>query len=127
MDILNEAVSKAKDIFDIAYKKAENVASVGMQKIDVASMKSNLSKQYEAFGKAVIEFAENSEDTSDNIKNMISSIRTLEAEISNAEQKILKAKGKKFCENCGASNVSEAHFCYACGESFINTENSKEN
>ncbi len=125
MDFFTEAVNKAKGAFDVAYKKAGDVASLQKQKLDVAAMESKLTKAYEALGRAAIEVLENSSDVSDNVKNLVSDIREREAEITAAKNEILKSQGKKFCANCGASNLHEAHFCYACGESFI--KNTAEN
>ncbi len=119
MDFLTDAVNKAKGAFDVAYKKAGDVASLQKQKLDVASLESKLAKEYEALGRAAIENLENGADATENTKDIIASIREREAEIESIKTEILKAKGKKFCENCGAPNVSEAHFCFACGESFI--------
>ena len=121
MDFFTEAVNKVKGACDVAYKKASDVASVQKQKLDVASMESKLNKEYTALGRAAIANLEKCDSISDEIKDLVASIRQREAEIVSAKNEILKSQGKKFCPVCGASNVSEAHFCYACGESFIKT------
>lgn len=125
MEFFEDAISKAKGAFDVAYKKTSEVISVQRQKIDVATMKTKLSKEYELLGKLVIDAVENGTDIPEGAKIKVKEIRAREVEIEAANDEILKTQGKKFCPNCGASNVHEAHFCYACGESFIGSFNNE--
>lgn len=125
MEFFEEAINKAKGVFDVAYKKTGEVISVQRQKIDVASMNSKLAKEYEALGRMVIDSVDGEVEISPTAVSKAREIRIKEAEIEAAKQEVLKAQGKKFCENCGAANVSDAHFCYACGESFIKTDGEK--
>ncbi len=126
MEFFEDALNKAKGAFDVAYKKTSEVVSVQRQKFDVASMNSKLSKEYELLGKLVIDAVENGTDIPEGAKIKTKEIRAREAEIEAAKDEILKAQGKKFCVNCGAANVREAHFCYACGESFIKGSETEE-
>ena len=126
MEFFEDAINKAKGAFDVAYKKTSEVVSVQRQKIDVATMKTKLSKEYELLGKLVIDAVENGTEISEGARIKVKEIRAREAEIEAAKDEILRAQGKKFCPNCGASNVREAHFCYACGESFIGEAKEEE-
>ena len=50
MDFLDNVVSKAKEVFDVAYKKTEVAVSTGKQKFDLATIENKLSKDYEKLG-----------------------------------------------------------------------------
>lgn len=119
MEFFDEAFSKAKGAFDVACKKTNEVVSLQKQKFDVAALESKLSKDYETLGRLCIDAIEGEGEFSQDILALAADIRAKETEIENRRTDILLAQGKKFCANCGASNMSEAHYCYVCGTSFI--------
>ena len=51
MEFLDSALVKAKEVFDVACKKTNEVVSSGKQKFDVASIESKRSKDFEKLGK----------------------------------------------------------------------------
>ncbi len=48
---LDNVFSKAKEVFEAAYKKTGSVARAGKHKFDISSLESKLSKDYEALGR----------------------------------------------------------------------------
>ncbi len=48
---LDNLMSKAKDVFESAYKKAGNVARAGKYKLDITAIEAKLAKDYEALGR----------------------------------------------------------------------------
>ena len=40
-------LSKAKDVFEVAYRKADDAISVKKQKFDIASLENKMSKDFE--------------------------------------------------------------------------------
>lgn len=119
MEFFENAVNKAKDVFDAACKKTGEVVSVQKQKYDIAGMKSNLNKSFEDFGRACLDFVLAEGDITDEAKSLAAEIVRKKEEIAQAKAELDKAQGKKECPNCGFCNVSEAHYCTACGYSFI--------
>lgn len=119
MEFFENAVNKARDVLDAAYKKTEEVVSVQKQKYDIASMKSKLNKDFEAFGRACLDFVSNDGEITSEAKFLASEILRKQAEIDAAQAELDKTQGKKLCEKCGFPNISEAHYCAACGNSFI--------
>ncbi len=119
MEFFETAVNKARDVLDAAYKKTEEVVSVQKQKYDIASMKSKLNKDFEAFGRACLEFVSNDGEVTSEAKFLASEILRKQDEIAVAQAELDKTRGKKLCEKCGFPNISEAHYCAACGNSFI--------
>ncbi len=48
---LDNVFSKAKEVFETAYKKTGSVVAAGKHKLDINSLESKLSKDYEALGR----------------------------------------------------------------------------
>ncbi len=48
---LDNVFSKAKEVFESAYKKTGNVARAGKHKLDIAALEAKLSKDYETLGR----------------------------------------------------------------------------
>ncbi len=51
MEFFENAVGKAKDIFDVACKKTEEAVAKGKQNLDIAALENKLAKDYEKLGK----------------------------------------------------------------------------
>ena len=55
MDFLENAVNKAKDVFDVACKKTGDVVSTGKIRLDIASLENKMVKDFEALGRLYFE------------------------------------------------------------------------
>ena len=62
MDFLDEAVLKAKEVFDIACEKTEQVVNTSKQKIEVLTVQKKLEKDYQALGEIYYELIKDSPD-----------------------------------------------------------------
>ena len=122
MDFLENAVNKARDVFDAACKKTGEVVSVQKQKYDIASLKSKLNKDFEAFGRACLSFVVNGEEVSSEARFLATEIVRKQEELEAAQQELERAQGKKLCPNCGYPNTTESHYCAACGNSFLESD-----
>lgn len=117
-------LNKAKDVFETAYKKADDALSVQKQKYDVSSLENKLSKDYETLGRLCFEemkngaFAEN-----EAFLSVAEVIKTKTEQIEELKKEILKAKNKKRCPKCNAAIDKEAVYCNVCGEKIIQEEN----
>lgn len=115
MDFLENAVGKAKEVFEIAYKKTEGAVNTGKQKIDVAAIENKLSKDYEALGKLYYESIKDAEDLGEDIAALKSSIEEKLENIASIKDEINRAKNKVNCPQCGAIIEKDAIYCSACG------------
>ncbi|MBQ5910885.1 MAG: zinc ribbon domain-containing protein [Clostridia bacterium] len=115
-------LNKAKDVFETAYKKADDAFSVQKQKFDVAGLENKLSKDYEALGKLCFEEMQKGA-FSDNAAflNIAEEIKVKTIQIEELQKDILKAKNKKRCTKCGAAIDKGSVYCNACGQS-VNEE-----
>ncbi len=110
-------LNKAKDVFETAYKKADDALAVQKQKFDVSSLENKLSKDFENLGRLCFEemkkgaFSDNAAFCS-----ALQEIKAKTAQIEELRSDILKAKNKKRCAKCGAAIDKGAAYCNACGE-----------
>lgn len=119
MDFDNVIV-KAKEVFEVAYKKTGDVVASGKQKYDVSVLQNKLSKNYEALGRLTYKAIKNgraidldADDTlNEKIKARVNRIEELKNEI-------MAVKNQKRCPVCGSAVSAESVFCPACG---ANTE-----
>ncbi len=55
MEFFENAVSKAKDVFDVACKKTEEAVNTGKLKLDVATLENKMAKDFENLGRVYFE------------------------------------------------------------------------
>lgn len=116
---LDNILVKAKEVFETAYKKADDVVSVQKQKFDVSTLENKLNKDFETLGRLCYEemqkgaFADN-----DVFKSAFDEIAAKSAQIEEMKNDILKVKNKKRCPACDAAVDKNAVFCNVCGVKF---------
>lgn len=110
-------LNKAKDVFETAYKKADDAISVQKQKFDIAGIENKLAKDYEMLG--MLCFAEMQKGAfhdNEAFLRVADEIKAKTAQIEGLKNEVLKAKNKKRCPKCNAAIDKGAAYCNACGE-----------
>ena len=79
MEFFDEAVGKAKDIFDVACKKTGAAVNTGKLKMEIATNETKMAKDFEALGKIYFESIKDSDD----LDSKTAKIRDLIAEKQN--------------------------------------------
>lgn len=79
MDFFDEAVGKAKDIFDVACKKTGEAVNTGKLKLEIATIETKMAKDFETLGKIYFKSIKDSED----LDSATAKIRDLIAEKQN--------------------------------------------
>lgn len=115
MEFLDNAVTKAKEVFDVACQKTGEVIGTSKQKIDIASMESKRSKDFEALGKLYFELVKEQEIENQSIKDIVDEIKAKNEKISNLQAELNAIKNKKLCDNCKCYVENDAQFCKNCG------------
>ncbi len=124
---VENAIDKAKNAFEVAYKKTSDVVSVEKLKIKVANLESKKNKEFTKLGEHY--FSSNSiENVDEDSKEFFNNINSFNKEISELKKEISAYKAKRICPNCGEAVDENATFCSACGEriTFDSKENSDE-
>ena len=114
MGFFEEAVVKAKEVYDVAAKKTGEVVGVQKLKFKATQVNSQLSKDFETLGRLYYENAKESVDA--DYSDIMASIESKLEEIDQIQNEINEQKKTKFCSKCGFKNAETASFCNNCGE-----------
>ena len=114
MGFFEDAASTAKEVFDVAAKKTNEVVTVQKLRYKVSQTNSKLSKDFETLGRLYFEKVKESGDYSE-YKEIIESIDEKFALIEDYEDQIAIAKNSSICSKCGGKNPKNAAFCSKCG------------
>lgn len=113
---LDNILVKAKEVFENAYKKADDVVSAQKQKFDISSLESKLNKDFESLGKLCFESLKTAETfNSQEIGSLVETIKSKSEQLEDMKKEALKNKNKKLCSKCGAAIDKNAVFCNLCG------------
>ena len=114
---LDNIFEKARDIFEAAYRKTENVVTNQKQKFDIHSLELKLNKNYEVLGKAYFGLLKKGEEVNpDSLKPIIDEITQLTYAIDLAKEELMKNQNKSRCKKCGQFIDDNATYCNKCGE-----------
>ena len=116
MGFLDDAINKTKEVFNVAYKKTDEVVTVEKQKFNVASLKSKLDKDYADLGKIYYELVKDGADLSDEVRNIVDAISEKQEEIARLNEDIQNIKNKRICPKCNANIDINSSYCNNCGE-----------
>ena len=115
MDAFDETIQKAKDIFDTACKKTEEVVNVQKLRLDLSSVENRLNKSYATLGRLQFVKIKDEESSDPEISTVVQDIKEKISEIEELRAKITELTGKINCPSCGATLPSNASFCSRCG------------
>ncbi len=115
MGFLDDAITKTKEVFDVACKKTDEVVTIEKQKFNIASLKSKREKDYADLGRIYYELIKNNADLDDNTRNLVDAISEKSEEIARLYEDIQSIKNKRVCPNCNANIDTKSAFCNSCG------------
>ena len=116
MDFLDDAISKAREVLDVACKKTNEVVTEQKQKFDIASIEAKRAKEYKKLGELYFEEAKDCDIENAEIKALIESIKEKNEKIKALKDEISASKDKTVCTKCGAIIDMDSAFCAQCGE-----------
>lgn len=116
MEFFDNAVNKAKEALDIAYKKTEEAVNVQKSKFDVATIESKRAKDFEALGQIYYEAVKDLSDNDPSVAELVAAIKEKNEKIDSLRRDIRSTKNKRICPSCNAEIDKDAVFCSSCGE-----------
>ncbi len=119
MDSIDNALNKAKDVFDVACKKTGEAVTVQKQKFDISSLKNQCDKDFCKLGKIYFEAIKNNDVEDQKTLELVNSIKEKQEKIEELEKQVLDAKNKRICPNCNASIDASSVYCNSCGTKVI--------
>lgn len=115
MGFFEETVVKAKDVFDVAAKKTNEIVEVQKLKINLAKVNSSVSKDFETLGRLAFEKISEGEDIPEEYKPIVESIKESMKQIDDIQSQIDEQKKGKICKECNTVNGETAQYCSNCG------------
>ena len=115
MGFFEEAVVKAKEVYDVAAKKTSEVVGIQKLKFKASQVNSQLAKDFETLGRLYFENVKESGSETEYVE-IFDSINAKIEELDEIEDQINEQKKTKVCSKCGFKNVETASFCNNCGE-----------
>lgn len=90
MEFFENAVNKAKDVFDVVATKTGEVVTTGKQKLDIATLENKLAKDFERLGRAYFETIKDNDDIDDKFANIKESIVEKQTQIFKIKEEMGK-------------------------------------
>ena len=115
MDFFDNAVSKTKEVIDIACKKTGEVVSIEKQKFDISTLKSKQEKDFTVLGRIYYEQLIKSGEMPDGVEELVTSIKEKAEKINELNEQVVNAKNKRICPSCSATIPNNCVFCPTCG------------
>ncbi len=118
MEIFNEAVNKAKDVFDVACRKTGEVVASEKKRFEISLLRSKREKDLAQLGRLYYEKLKASESVDGKEQELVSAIREKNKKISLLIDEIKNVRNMKSCAFCGEDIPEESEICPKCGEKF---------
>ena len=112
---INEFINTAKELADLAGKKAGEAVEVSKLKINNVKINGEIQKTYEKLGAFVYKFRKSGEENNELIDMCVKEIDELLAALEENEKRINETRHKVKCPDCGALNDIQAVYCMKCG------------
>ena len=119
MDILDETLSKAKEVFGVARQKTGEVVNTQKQKFDIAALESKRKKDFEQLGILYYNSIQAGESPSAEVEEIVAAIQDKNEKIARLRAELNAAKNKRICPKCGATIDADSVFCNLCGEKLV--------
>lgn len=116
MDFFDNALNKAKEVIDVAYKKTEEVVATEKQRFDIASLNSKIDKDYKALGQLYYSLYKDSEDVPEEVRPLFADIKEKLLKVKELKDEIGEAKNRAVCPHCQSYIAKNSTFCSVCGE-----------
>lgn len=115
MNVIDEAVSKAKTAADFTAKKASELVEITKANLKIMDTQNTIDKAYQEIGKMVFEASKGNGEFSEEIDEKIAVIDELKLKLAELKDTVATLKGIIRCTSCGKENANENTFCGGCG------------
>lgn len=116
MTTFEDTICKAKEIIDMAGKKTGEIVNVQKLKVNIATVNSQISKDYEAIGRLCYEQLSGEIDNADAIAEIAKGIDEKYEQIEELRMQIAELRNERICTGCNNPVDNDAEFCPKCGK-----------
>ena len=117
-NVLDDIITSAKNLVDIASKKTDNVVELSKLKYQCVQLTSELKSLYEKLGNAVYTMVKSDFNNKELMDSLIEEIDSLKAKIDELNYQIAERRNIRICPACGSRNDKDACYCNKCGNKF---------
>jgi len=118
MAVLDDILTGAKNIVDVAEDKATKAFEFSKTKYKSAQLKKEVSDLYKKLGSAVYTMIKTEYEDKEIIDSLVSEIDIVKEELDEINIKIADTKNKKVCPACDTANEKDSAYCTRCGNRF---------
>jgi ribosomal protein L40E len=116
MGFVDEAVVKAKEVFDVAAKKTGDVVETQKLKFKATQLKGSMARDFEELGREYFEQIKEGLQPTEKAQSIVANIEVKNDEYLEIQEQLDEYRNVSVCENCGAKNAKDALFCNKCGQ-----------
>lgn len=116
MGFVDEAVVKAKEVFDVAAKKTGDVVETQKLKFKATQLKADMTKDFEELGREYFAQIKEGLDATEKAQTLVANIEAKNNEYIELQEQIDEYRNVNVCQNCKAKNSKDAVFCNKCGQ-----------
>lgn len=116
MTSFEDTIFKAKEIIDMAGKKTGEIVNIQKLKVNIASVNSQISKDYEAIGRLCYEQLGGEIDNGEAIAEIAKGIAEKYEQIEELRMQIAELRNERICTGCNSPVDNDADFCPRCGK-----------
>lgn len=124
MEFFDEAVNKAKEVFDVACKKTGEVVTVQKQRYELSVLEAKKSDDFRALGELYYNKLKEGLAEDGDSAELVAAIDDKNSKITKLKDEINNIKNKRICPKCGGAVEKSANYCNICGARLVyeNTE-----
>ena len=115
MVTFDDVLYKAKNLAEVAEKKAGDWIDVTKLKWAVNSLQKEQAATYEGMGRLWFEAHESGKDVTDMLEECCAHIKKLDTRIAGLQDRILQYKDAMRCPACTEANPMDSTYCRKCG------------
>lgn len=116
MGLLDNTVSKAREVIDSAEKTAKTTVAVQKLKIKAIGIDRSLTDLYVQLGRMVYQSSQKADAVPEEQSELIAKIEEKLQELETVKEKIVFTEGGTVCLSCGALNLDGSNYCHKCGK-----------
>ncbi len=111
-----DAVIKAKELFDTTGKKVDEVINVQKIKLSIAKQKAQIKEDFQLLGRLYYSGTKRDNVDPEALQAIVDQIELEKDKLRELETELAFAQGNIVCNECGAVNLADAEFCCKCGK-----------
>lgn len=116
MSVLNEFLSKAKEVTSESIKKTDQLVKISSLKLTCVQLDNEIKAKYSLLGNRIYDMIKADEENTNELLGLVSEIDILFKRLSETQNKIEDLRHIYACPNCGTKNKIENDYCSKCGK-----------